>query len=191
MNVVGSLSVLFVAMVLAGCRGTSDAKPEVHVYWICSTDFEFFETGAMVRELASHGITCERGGGIHFMSTGVIIRGSLNDAFRARDVILENVRGRGWIVTWPADGIILPDDPSADKRKPLTPQSLVRLVNVDYRLTPTIRVMEFLNRNALEAEIFFGDRIDVVAVHQGDLDRAVALLQGERFPGLELPGAHR
>jgi hypothetical protein len=181
---VGGLSLL-------GCSAGTEPKAAPQSFIVCSTNDEFFETGAMVREFASHGIKCERGGGSHFMSTGVAVRGSLEDVFRARDIILKNVQERKWSVSWPADSIILPDDPRADKRKVLTPKTLVRLANVQFKSTPTFRLMELLKRQGIEAELFLGAAIDVLAVHQSDFERAAGLLKREAFPGVELPGASR
>jgi len=123
--------------------------------------------------LATHGIDCVSAGG-DFGGSDWVVRGTPETRFRARSLVLRQVRNAGWLVSWPADGIVLMNewDQIGFEKGPW-----IRLASVRHRERPTEEVLDRLSHAGISTLFYFGEASDVVFVKAKDAEASIALLR--------------
>jgi hypothetical protein len=123
--------------------------------------------------LATHGIDCLDGGS-DLGTTDWVVRGTAEERFRARALVLAQVRNAGWKVSWPADSIVLMDEWEEigfDKGP------WVHLASVRHRETATEAVLGRFRPAGIPALFLFGETSDLVFVRAVDAAAAMTLLR--------------
>src|SRR5262245_10322298 len=166
-----SQTLLLSGVLLAGC-GSPQATHYSDDPWysLCATS----ALGPDIDEvLAAQGIVClAAGGGLG--GTDWVIQGSPGVRFRARELVREQVRTRGWWVSWPADHIVLMNewDQIGFEKGPWA-----RLADVEHQVTPTGTILDRLNRAGIATVFLFGKTSDLIFVKPTDAAAATAILR--------------
>jgi hypothetical protein len=145
----------------------------------------------IVAELTSHGFEADEG----FSSlgaSGVEIRGSWEDAYRARDLVRRLVPERKWRVSWEADSLVVPGtdtyrkwkDSSLNKELP----NWIRVASVELGgTTSSKRILGLLLTEHFPATVCFGEKEDFVLVRREQATRAVECLAKQPLlPGVTI-----
>lgn len=171
---------LYWALLLGGCAHPNcDDLSSNPYYTFCGGSTLGPDVGEF---LAAHGIDCISAGG-DLGGTDWVVRGTPEIRFRARSLVLRQVKTEGWWVSWPADCIVLMnewDQIGWDKGP------WIRLASVRHRERPTETVLGQLNQAGISAVFYFGEIVDVVFVKAKDAAASIDLLQKAADPAVTI-----
>jgi hypothetical protein len=145
---------------------------------------------AIVTELAELGFKVFGG----FSSVGMtelIIEGSWEDAYQAREVIRRLSPERKWQVSWRADCIAVPGTDTYRRWKSDTSSTelpvWIRVASVELGTTSSKRILDLLLELNFEATPEFGEKVDFILVRRGEATKAVERLSKEPpLPGVTI-----
>jgi hypothetical protein len=156
-------------LILAGCSAPARASLDGFYDFCCQRA----GSGELILDvLAANRIDATQNGG-SFGGLDILVRGDQGTFFRARELVLEYVKTRGWDIGWPADSVVLQED-----------HPWMRIAEVAHRRTSTAEVVIRLQAAGLKAFFWFGEHTDLIFIRREDSVRAGHLLRDHPYPGV-------
>ena len=165
---------LLIVLPIFAASGCASARPsrESEYTYLCGARFASYN---QVRDfLAGYGIeTIWLGSSL--LCDEVCVRGGREAAFCARMLLQEHAEEQSFNIGWIADALIAP-----------APAWLI-VANVEFARTPSEAVLERLEREGIATEIYFGARVDKIAVSSENYARALEIVREGGWDGVTAP----